>query len=180
MDATEKLITDCTFELIEDHHSFGSGRYSGRVLVPADISGCFPYLNAVLTESRYDHENRILIGSNNGRRYAFRPHEIQLGGVPEPDRAPELVDEVVALVNRVWSERDTITPSLKERDLPTVIEIYQLLPRTNCRECGYVTCLACAADLRDGSLSPEVCPCLAKPEYAANREKLLLLLDSDG
>ena len=135
-------------------------------------------LNAVLTESRYDHENRILIGMSNGKRYAFRPHEIQLGGVPEPDRASEIVDEVVDLVNRVWQEREGITPSTKERDLPTVIEIFQLLPRTNCRECGFVTCLACAADIRSGAKSPEDCPALAKPEYAGNREQLLALFSS--
>ena len=177
MENAEKLITECEFELIEDHHSFGSGRYSGRVLLPADISPCFPYLNAVLTESRYDHENRILIGMSNGRRYAFRPHEIQLGGVPEPERAQEVVDEVVELVNRVWQERDGITPSTKERDLPTVFEIFQLLPRTNCRECGFVTCLACAAEIRGGKR--DACPCLARPEYAANREKLTRLFGGE-
>jgi ArsR family metal-binding transcriptional regulator len=176
MSDAEKLITDCTFELIEDHHSLGSGRYTGRVLLPQDISACFPYLNTVLTENRYDHENRILIGTSHGRRYAFRPHEIQLGGVPDPARATEIVDEVVALVNRVWRERGGITPSLKERDLPTVFEIYRLLPRTNCRECGQVTCLACAAEIRGRNLSWEACPCLLKPEYAASREKLRQLL----
>ncbi len=176
MEDEAKLITDCTFELIEDHHSFGSGHYSGRILLPEDISACFPYLNAVLTENRYDHENRILIGVSSGKRYAFRPHEIQLGGVPDPAKAQEIVDEAVELVNKTWRERDAITPNLKERDLPTVFEIYVLLPRTNCRECGQVTCLACAGEIRSGNLSMDDCPCLAKPEYAANRDKLRALL----
>ena len=179
MENEEELLTDYTFELEEDHHHFGSLDYSGRLVVVQDISPVFPYLNAVLTENRYDHENRILIGVSNGKRYAFRPHEIQLGGVPDPAKAQGIVDEVVELINRTWRERKGITPNLKERDLPTVFEIYVLLPRTNCRECGQVTCLACAGEMRNGNLAWDACPCLAQPEYAANRDKLRALLAMD-
>ena len=55
-----KLITDYTFELVEDFHSFGSGRYGVKVILPADISPSFTYLNAVLDDTLYDHENSIL------------------------------------------------------------------------------------------------------------------------
>jgi len=137
-----KLITDYRFELIEDHHSPGSGRYGVRVTVLADISASFPYLNAVLDDTLYDRENGILIGTNNRRRYAFRSHEIQAGMVKDPSEAPKIADEVIKLVNRVWEEHEHITPRLKERKLPTVYEIYKLLPGTNCKECGYPTCLA--------------------------------------
>jgi ArsR family metal-binding transcriptional regulator len=169
---TNKLITDYRFELIEDHHSPGSGRYGVRVILPADISTSFPYLNTVLDDALYDHENGILIGTNDRRRYAFRPHEIQVGMVTDPSEAPSIVDEVVELVNRVWKEREHITPSLRERKLPTVYDIYKLLPRTNCKECGYPTCLACAADIRNGIISLDGCPLLSKPEYTQNRDQI--------
>jgi len=64
----DRLITDYRFELVEDHHSAGSGRYGVRIVLPADISACFPYLNAVLDDPVYDHENCILIGAKNRRR----------------------------------------------------------------------------------------------------------------
>ncbi len=121
---SNKLITDYRFELVEDHHSPGSGRYGVKVILPIDISPSFPYLNTMLNDTLYDHENDILIGTNNRRRYAFRPYEIQAGMVKDTSEASSIVDEVVELVNRVWEEREHITPILRERKLPTVYEIY--------------------------------------------------------
>jgi ArsR family metal-binding transcriptional regulator len=179
VNSSSKLINDYQFELIEDHHSIGSGRYGGKILLPADISASFPYLNTVLNDTLYDRDNCILVGMYNHRRYAFRPHEIQVGMVEDPSRTSSIVDEVVELVNRVWRERENIVPSYRERKLPTVYDIYRLLPGTNCKECGYPTCLACAGDLRNGLISIESCPLLLKPEYSKNREQILNLFRSD-
>lgn len=172
MSSPDRLITDYRFELVEDHHSFGSGRYTVKVIVPADISPSFVYLNSVLKDTVYDHENRILIGAQDQRRYAFRPHEIHAGMVADAAEAPAIADTVVELVNRVWRERDHITPSLRERELPAIYHIYKLLPGTNCKKCGYPTCLACAADIRNGIISVDVCPLLSEPEYEQNRERI--------
>jgi len=173
-----RLITDYRFELVEDHHSPGSGRYGVRVILPADISPSFVYLNTILDDTLYDHDNSILIGTSNRRRYAFRPHKIEVGMVKDPSEAPKIVDEIIELVNRVWKEREHITPSLSERKLPAVYDIYRLLPGTNCKECGYPTCLACAADIRNGVISLEGCPLLSKPEYKQNRERIRNLFSS--
>jgi ArsR family metal-binding transcriptional regulator len=178
MNNPNELITDYSFELVEDHHHHGSGRFGARVILPGDISAAFPYLNARLEDTIYDHENAILIGLYNRRRYAFRPHEIQVGMVADPAEAPSVVDEAVAMVNRVWSERESITPSFRERKLPTVYDIFRRLPGTNCKECGYATCLACAVDIRNGVVTPERCRLLLKPEYAPNREQIRLLFSS--
>jgi ArsR family metal-binding transcriptional regulator len=178
MSTSNQLITGYTYELIEDHHSFGSGRYGLRVVLPEDISPSFPYLNAVLEDPIYDHANGVLIGFNKRRRYAFRPHEIQAGMVMEASEAPIIANEAVTLVNRVWSERERITPSLKERKVPAIFEIYRLLPGNNCKECGYPTCLACAADIRNGVIPLEKCTLLSRPEYEKNREQILMLFSS--
>jgi len=173
---SDKLITKYEVELIEDHHSFGSGRYGARITFPDDISASFPYLNSVLEDSLYDHENSILIGITNKRRYAFRPHEIQLGAVADMSDAASAADFVIEFVNRTWRERDRITPSYRERDLPPIFDIFKLLPGANCRECGYPTCLACAADIRNGVISIEKCLLLFKPEYEHNLEQIRALL----
>jgi len=148
------------------------------VNLPDDISASFPYLNTRLEDTIYDHENAILIGFYNRRRYAFRPHEIQVGMVTDPSEASSIVEEVVGLVNRTWRERERITPSFRERKLPTVYDIYKLLPGTNCKECGYPTCLACAADIRNGVISLDGCPLLSKSEYQQNKEKIYALFSS--
>jgi ArsR family metal-binding transcriptional regulator len=178
MNSPNKLINDYSFELVEDHHSHGSGRYGLRIILPVDISPSFAYLNAVLDDTLYDHENSILIGTGNRLRYAFRPHEIHAGMVMEPSEASSIASEVVGLINRIWEEHERITPSFRERKMPAIYDIYRLLPGANCKECGYPTCLACAADIRNGVISWEGCPLLSKPEYEQNREQIRNLFSS--
>lgn len=176
---TDELIVDYQTELIEDHHSPGSGRYGLRLRLPADISTCFPYLNAVMAETQYDHENGILIGIANRRRLAFRRHEIQLGMIPQLSDAPSIAAEVVDFVNGIWRQRDGITPSLAERSLPPVYEIYRKLPKTNCRQCGCSTCLAFAAELRGGKAKLESCLPLSGDENERTREEVMHLFGAD-
>jgi len=42
------------------------------------------------------------------------------------------------------------------------LDIYKLLPKTNCRECGFVTCLAFAMQLAKKTVSIEKCPLLSQ------------------
>src|ERR1039457_5696899 len=48
----------------------------------------------------------------------------------------------------------------------TGLQVFKLLPNTNCRECGYPTCLAFAMKLAAGKESLEKCP-YASPEACA-------------
>ena len=49
------------------------------------------------------------------------------------------------------------------------LDIYKLLPKTNCRECGFATCLAFAMQLAKKSISIEKCPYLS-PESKVRLE----------
>lgn len=173
-----KLITDYRFELEEDHHSFGSGRYGLVIKVTNDISPAMPYLNAVLAETRYDHENKILIGARGNKRYAFRPHEIRAPMVPDPKDAAGVAEEVVEMVNGVWEERANIEPTYRERSLPNVYDIFKCLPKTNCKQCGSPTCLAFAARVRGGEPADQ-CVLLCKPEYTDSRAQVEDLLSKE-
>jgi DNA-binding CsgD family transcriptional regulator len=44
-----------------------------------------------------------------------------------------------------------------------VVDIVKMLPLTNCRKCGYPTCMAFAAAIRKGKALPEDCPDFAEP-----------------
>ncbi|UCH43828.1 MAG: hypothetical protein JSW16_04640 [Dehalococcoidales bacterium] len=172
------LITEYRCELVANPHSHGSGRYGIRVMLTNDISTVFPYLNAVLDGTWYDHENSIFIGMVRRYRCAFRPHEIQVAANADPTTMPLIVSEVVSQVNQVWEERDGIEPSFTERKLPPVYHIFRLLPRTNCKQCGYTTCLAFAADLRDDKVLLQQCPPLSRPENKGIRRQIVALFPS--
>ena len=38
------------------------------------------------------------------------------------------------------------------------VEIFKLLPKTNCKKCGFPTCLAFAMKLAQGGVDLEKCP----------------------
>ena len=48
----------------------------------------------------------------------------------------------------------------------TGIEIFKLLPRTNCRECGHPTCLAFAMNLSAGKIELSACPYVSEEAKA--------------
>jgi ArsR family metal-binding transcriptional regulator len=171
----DKLITDYQVNKVESGCAPVSGRYGLQINVVNDISLVFPYLNALLDETWYDHQNSILIWKEKDRAYALRPHEIIVvteQGIDEPVQIRRLVSEIVDRVNNTWNERATITPRFTEKARPTAIDIYKLLPKTNCKQCGYTTCLVFAADLRDGKTRLECCPTLTKPENSGVKQKL--------
>ena len=177
--AVDKLIQNYEIQLVEPACGVGSARWGAQVSLTNDISAVFPYLNAILDNARYDHQNQVLIWEEQSQKYALRPGEIKVAEVNDPQQARQIVSGLVDKVNRVWQDRDNITPRFTERRRPAVIEIFKLLPQTNCKECGYPTCMAFAAALSKSTTQLDQCPPLSQPEYAANREKLLSLLSLD-
>ena len=173
------LIKQYDIKIVEPGCSPGSGRWGVSISLPEDISEVFPYLNASFKNTIYDHENKILIIRDQNQSYALRPNEIRIARTDDPENAVRLSKEIIEKVNSIWQERDTITPLLKDKKRVTVIDIFKLLPKTNCRKCGYLTCLAYAADLRQGNVQIEGCPYMVMPEHAENRKKLAALFEAE-
>ena len=60
---------------------------------------------------------------------------------------------------------------------PSPLEIYALLDKSNCKECGYDTCMAFATDILERKVIVQDCTHLMKqPKQAKNREKLIQLI----
>ena len=58
----------------------------------------------------------------------------------------------------------------------TVMELYQLLPRTNCKKCGESTCMAFAVALLSRKKNISDCPPILAPDFEKQKEKLESLL----
>ena len=168
----DKLIDSYDFELSEPACGVIGSRFGVLVSLPNDISAVFPYLNAAVDKARYDHENQTLIWDEPNQIFAFRPREIRIAKVQDLQDARKIVGELVDRLNNTWEKRDTITPDFAEKKPLPVIDIFKLLPRTNCKQCGYPTCMAFAAALSQYEAKPEQCPPLTLDEYAEGREKL--------
>jgi len=173
LEEADQLVHGYSFELIGLPCMPGANKWSAKAHLQDDITEVLPYLNAELKGADYDHNLKVLIWEDKGRIYAFRPHEIATASVESRDEGRRLIDDLVTVVNKIWNRRHKIEPNLKWKELPSIMDIYKLLPKTNCKECSYLTCMAYAADLREGGTELPQCPHLS----AENRDNLLCLFD---
>ena len=58
-----------------------------------------------------------------------------------------LLDALKAAINSTWDHRHELRPSRVAQHAPQHLDIYTMLPQTNCRQCGEATCLAFAVSL---------------------------------
>ena len=60
---------------------------------------------------------------------------------------------------------------------PSPLDIYSLLDKSNCKDCGYDTCMAFATDLLERKVRVQDCTHLmSEPKQAKNREKLIKIV----
>jgi len=161
-----QLIRSYNLKLATPECSPEADWYSVYVDLHDDITEVLPYLNAELKGFDYHHSAKILLWIDDGTRYAFRPREIAISSVESRDEAQRLVNRIVDTVNDIWNRRNEIKPDFEgKKPLPNVLDIYKLLPGTNCRECGSPTCMAFAATLRSDSTKLSLCPYLSEQDY---------------
>ena len=163
---SEKLIKSFDMKLSTPECLPDSQWYRAQVELHDDIADVLPYLNAELKGCDYHHGARILLWKNNAKKYAFRPREIVVAPVESRDEARGLVDGIVDTVNDIWNRRAGIEQDFSgKKSPPNVLAIYKLLPGSNCRECGFPTCMAYAAALRGDQSKVSLCPYLSEEEY---------------
>jgi ArsR family metal-binding transcriptional regulator len=175
----DELISSYGIEVVESGCAPGSGRYGVRIALPHDISAVFPYLNAVRSNAWYDPENQIVIWREPRQAYAFRSHDIRIARIEDPLQAQQAARQIVNEVNAVWRDRLSVPPLFTTRKNPSVIDIFKLLPKSNCKKCGYATCLAFAAAFRSGEADLSLCLPLGEGQHAGNKEKILQLTSAD-
>jgi ArsR family metal-binding transcriptional regulator len=156
----------------------GAPTWNARASLDRSIDAVLPYLNAKLKGADYDHSAKILIWKTQGLSFAFRSREIKAAPARDRKEAENLINRAIALANDTWHERERIQPLYEGRVKPNLMQIYRLLPRTNCGECGCSTCMAFAAQLLDENTNLDCCPELEQPVGRENRRDLEALLGS--
>jgi ArsR family metal-binding transcriptional regulator len=142
-----------------------------------DISAVFPYLNACWEGALYSPAAQQIVWRVGDRAVALRPHEITISNLPDRDTATVQLEELVADINRIWMDRENIAPRHTPRKRLVAMEVYQLLPQTNCKLCGQPTCFAFASQVTVGAADVGDCtPLFDEAQYAARRQSLLAML----
>lgn len=140
-----------------------------------DISELFPYLNAVL-RGDFDQERMLFTCSYGERPIVLQAQQVTVGKTEDMATAGEILDAVVAILNKVAAKRETIVPTTLPQFQLSPFDIYKYFPRTNCRDCGEVTCLAFAAGVIQGQHTLEQCPQLKEEKKPFLKKNWLIIL----
>jgi ArsR family metal-binding transcriptional regulator len=150
----------------------GAERFSAVARLAVDISEALPLLNATLRGAVYHQEANALTWKKGGHNIAFHAFEIATSNVADRDVAIKELDGLVQLVNRTWERRSEIAPSYEKRRRPGPMDVYKLLPQTNCKLCGEQTCFTFALKLSAGQRQLVDCPVLLEPDYEEKLQQL--------
>ena len=156
----------------------GSERWNATAVFQDDISEVFPYLNAQWKGAVYNPAIPQITLRLRGRSVALKPHEITISNLPDRDSAAIEMEKILGEVNRIWMDRENLTPRHTPRKRLVAMEIYKLLPRTNCKQCGFPSCFAFASKVTVGEAEVQACtPLFAEEQYTEQRQKLLDMME---
>jgi ArsR family metal-binding transcriptional regulator len=157
----------------------GAERFSAIARFVADIREVLPYLNATLRGAVYLSAAEALTWKKGGHNIAFHPTQIAVSNVPDRDAAIQEVEGLIKLVNRTWERRAEIEPDHDTHQRPGLMDVYKLLPRTNCKACGEASCFVFANKLVAGHVKLQACPVMSEPQYVEQQAQLADRLGED-
>jgi ArsR family metal-binding transcriptional regulator len=152
-----EVIERYDLEVFTPPCSPGTVRFCAIARFDVDICAVLPYLNAVLPGARYNPAAGALVWWSDDHEIVFGASQIAVGNLEDRTEAEQVVQAMVAQVNHTWAERATITPDHTAYRRSRPMDVYRLLPRTNCKVCGQPTCFTFALKLIAGQAAPDDC-----------------------
>jgi ArsR family metal-binding transcriptional regulator len=146
-----------------------------------EITDILPYLNAVIKGVSYNKRASILTYAKGRRLINLYNIKITIAKADDIIDAWVILDEVKKLINNTYFRRDTLKPSDEEKVKVTALQIYGWLPKTNCKVCGEMTCLAFACRLLQGEQKLSQCvPLSVELKFAENNKIMQELVEALG
>jgi ArsR family metal-binding transcriptional regulator len=171
------LIKTYDLEIQASSHSADDFEYEAIAKLPVDIRQVLPYLNAKLRSGIYLPDVPAFSWRKDEHKIAFWPDRIAVEHLESREKAQVVMEELVQLVNDIWDDRGQIVPENTSRENLQPLELYRLLPRTNCKSCGEASCFNFALKLAAGQIHPEKCePLFIEVELRGQRAQIESLL----
>jgi ArsR family metal-binding transcriptional regulator len=174
--ASARLIEDYTLEVFTPPCDPGTQRFASIARLQVDISPVLPLLNAILPGAIYLPHANALTWKKDKLHVTLNAQEIAISSFENRQAAAEAVQDVVDLVNRTYSRREQITPEFEPRRRLVPMEIYKLLPGSNCKACGEPTCYTFALKLVSRQADLDACAVLHEPNWATQYSKIEALI----
>lgn len=137
-----------------------------------DLTEVLPYLNGILERPNYQTSSNSLVFKKGIVGFTLREDKIAMTRFVNLTEAHELLDWVKDLINDTYERRSEIIPNYKGRKQLGLLQVYNLLPKKNCKKCGESCCMAFAGKLSKFEAEIDDCTLFGEQEYAEFREKI--------
>jgi ArsR family metal-binding transcriptional regulator len=103
----------------------------------------------------------------------LQPERVSITQVADDAEGLALLVALTEAINATWENRAELVPAVNRRQAPRPLEVWALLPQTNCGGCGELTCMAFAFSLLQQHHTLGACDVLVRDEGFADRRAAL-------
>ncbi len=129
----------------------GAKQWSGKITFDSvDLTELLPYINGFVKKRIYQPQLKTIVFNFENHKVSVRPKEIKIGNIIDKDDANTVAKKVIDFINEIALKKEEITPDFKKKEPPKVIDIFKILPKTNCKKCNYTSCFVFATKLSQG------------------------------
>ncbi len=149
----------------------------GKIIVigspSRDLGDVLPFLASLPNIITYNPDaGTLTFRRERGFLTLFRD-KVVFTQVDDAAQGVKLLAALVDAVNATWAHRHELTSQTKPRRAPRPLDIWALLPQSNCKACGEVTCMAFAFALLQQQRALDECKPLAVDGGFAERRVTL-------
>lgn len=171
------LIESYNLEIEVADHSAEVFEYEAIARLPVDIRQVLPYLNATFKSGTYFSDGPVFSWRLDDHKVGFWHDRIAADHLDTREQAKKVIDQLVEIVNDVWERRSEIQPDAVTHENLQPLELYRLLPKTNCKACGENTCFNFALKLAAGMIELQQCgPIFGDVKYGDQAKQLECLI----
>jgi ArsR family metal-binding transcriptional regulator len=99
--------------------------------------------------------------------------KVYITQVKDVEEGLQLLKALTDAINATWAHRAELVAVATARSAPRLLDIWALLPQTNCKQCGEATCMAFAAALLQHNRLISDCPILDSNPFFEDRQAIL-------
>jgi ArsR family metal-binding transcriptional regulator/DNA-binding CsgD family transcriptional regulator len=159
-----KEFSDLTLSEAGVRARFFEGVYFGaHFKLDQDVSQLFPYINAAVQGAKYYGNPDNIQFEMDDVRCTLYPKDVMAAAFENEEQAAKFAQRLMDFLNNLHSEKNSVKPNYKKYKPISVLDVFKLLPQTNCKKCGFLTCMAFAGALSQRQTTPDKCPDFSDP-----------------
>jgi len=132
-----------------------------------------PYLATLPGIIAYNPEQCTLTFRRQPGFLTIQRDQAYITQVKDVQEGLELLAALTESINAVWEHRQELVAVTASKRTPRPLDVWSLLPQTNCKQCGEATCMAFAVGLLQQNRALKECPLLASDPNLTDRRAAL-------